>query len=159
MMRMNSPRVPILRSKALLFGLLLGCVAVLGIFRWFWIPVLIVGPSMLPTLESGELVWMRKDLPAELRRFDVVVTRTRLGLMTKRIVGLPGECLSMEKGALYVNGVELHEAHPLHKGSWSLQKGTLRPDHYLLIGDNRDLPERIVLIVDRSEILARLATR
>jgi len=110
---------------------------------------------MLPTLESGDLIWMRKVRSPELRRFEVVLARTAVGLTTKRIIGLPGERIAMQDGVLFVNGQRIDENPTVRKGFWSISEGTVLPGAYLLMGDNRELPERVVLMVDRAAIIGR----
>jgi signal peptidase I len=131
-------------------------VALAGLGRVFWMPVLILGSSMEPSYFSGEVIWMRKNQPQALRRFDIVLARTTWGAMTKRVIGLPGERVAMRDGIILINGNALEESFPVLRGSWTLAEGTLRPGCYLLIGDNRELPERAVFIVEHSQLLAGL---
>jgi signal peptidase I len=134
----------------------IGIISWAGVTRWHWVPVLNLGTSMLPTFESGDLVWMRKNHSATPERFDIALIQTKLGLMTKRVIGLPGERVAMEEGVLFVNGKKLQEPYAVLKGAWNLHEGRLRSNSYLLIGDNRELDERIVFIVEPSDILATI---
>ena len=100
------------------------------------------GFSMLPTLHDGEFVLVNKlayqlGTPA---RGDIIVFRSTttpdLDLI-KRIMGLPGDKISIHNGQVIVNGQTLNEpyisAAPNYPGDWQV------PDGYLFVlGDNRN---------------------
>ena len=61
----------------------------------------IVGPSMSPTLNSGELVWVspRAYRSRTPRRGELVAARPKASegkALVKRIVGLPYDCIEMD---------------------------------------------------------------
>jgi len=74
------------------------------------------------------------------RRGDVVIFNYPLATerdFIKRIIGLPGETVTVENGVVRVNGVQLEEpyiqAPPDYSGSW-----TLGVNQYFVLGDNRN---------------------
>ncbi len=100
------------------------------------------GFSMLPTLHDGEFVLVNKlayrmGSPAH---GDIIVfrstTTTDLDLI-KRIVGLPGDQISIGAGRVALNGQVLNEpyinAEPNYGGNWQVPEGYL-----FVLGDNRN---------------------
>ena len=106
----------------------------------------IQGSSMEPTLHSGQFVITNKIsyLFSEPERGDIIVfiaphsaVSAREDDYIKRIIGLPGETVSVNGGQVMVNGVLLHEPYiaepPLYSRTW-----TIGPDEYFVLGDNRN---------------------
>lgn len=144
------------RYRALLRWLVLCLAVALAVRRWVWMPTLIVGNSMLPTLRNGEFAAVNKlayvfQAP---QRGDIVVIRTGSGLLVKRVVGLPGEEIAVRHGAFYVNGVQLHEpcAHCGHYPD-NIAPGRIGPHCFVVAGDNRS--GTIIAVVDRDRIVGR----
>ncbi|MCL6444783.1 MAG: signal peptidase I [Alicyclobacillus sp.] len=80
----------------------------------------------------------------------------------KRIIGLPGDTVSIHGGHVYVNGKVLHE--PYLTKPWGITDGTYGPYHvpknsYFVLGDNRDDSDDsrlwIHTYVPRSYIIGR----
>ena len=87
--------------------LALAAVLALGVRAYVFEIVRVEGPSMEPTLQSGEMLCVTKfdyifSAPA---RGDVVVCRypNRESTFIKRIVGLPGDTVMIKDGRTYVN--------------------------------------------------------
>ena len=100
------------------------------------------GFSMEPSLHTGEFVIVNKlayRLGSPLRG-DVVVflfPRDPEQEYIKRVIGLPGEEITISNGQVRVNGKALDEAYilksPLYSGTWKV------PDNQLFVlGDNRN---------------------
>jgi signal peptidase I len=100
------------------------------------------GFSMLPTLHDGEFVLVNKlayriGTPA---RGDIIVFRSTttndLDLI-KRIMGLPGDKISIHNGQVIINGQTLTETYinavPNYSGEWQVPEGYL-----FVLGDNRN---------------------
>jgi signal peptidase I len=108
--------------------------------------VQVQGRSMVPTLKDGERYFLNRIVykwRAPVRG-DVVVIKDpgHSDYAVKRIVGLPGESLSLMDGAVYLNGTRLSEPY-LPRGTRTLtpdrqQKFVKLPqDRYFILGDNR----------------------
>ena len=100
------------------------------------------GFSMVPTLQDGEYILVSKlsykmGTPA---RGDIIVfalpTDQRQDLI-KRVIGLPGETISIRDGVVSVNGVALTEPYiaqqPNYADEWTVPEGQL-----YVLGDNRN---------------------
>ena len=97
---------------------------------------------MVPTLQDGEYILVSKlsykmGTPA---RGDIIVfalpTDQRQDLI-KRVIGLPGETISVHSGIVSVNGTPLTETYiaqpPQYDGEWTVGTGQL-----FVLGDNRN---------------------
>jgi signal peptidase I len=132
-----------------------------GVIRTFLVsPFQVEGNSMVSTLENGEYIIINK-LAYYLHapeRGDVVVFRPPSDpdkYYVKRVIGLPGDAITIEGGEVYVraagaeNNTELDEEyldtrnrektfrHPPAKGDPSTVRYEVPADHYFLLGDNR----------------------
>ena len=97
--------------------------------------------SMVPTLEKGTQLIMRRASKRRLRRCDIVAFRIRSGHPVNqmaRIIGLPGDKVELCSKTVFVNGRRLYEPYvdPQHN-TYSYKSITLGPDEYWLMGDNR----------------------
>lgn len=104
----------------------------------FWL-VRIHSHSMAPTLPDGSLALTRRLLrTTPIRRGNLVVvgSHERGEAMVKRIIGLPGETVAIQAGAVSIDGRALDEPY----ASPSVFNDIYRvpTGHYFLLGDNRD---------------------
>jgi len=113
------------------------------IFKWVLIPIRAEGISMEPTYQSGSLhlanrLAYRYRNPA---RGDIVAIKLAGPhvLYVKRIIGLPGEHLSIERGQVYINGAPLTEAYVKNRRGWDKPDVALTGREYFVIGDNRGM--------------------
>lgn len=118
-------------------------VAAFVTFRWILIPIRTDGISMRPTYEPGRMHFVNRlayiaKAPA---RGDVVAVRLARGraFYVKRIVGLPGERISITSGIVEIDGVALDEPYVKHRRPWQVQELTLGTNEYFVIGDNRGM--------------------
>ncbi|GAB2563690.1 signal peptidase I [Gracilibacillus alcaliphilus] len=88
-------------------------VGIIFILRMFIaIPIVVDGPSMLPTLVDKDRVIVNKIslMFSEPDRFDVVVFHaTAQEDYIKRVIGLPGDAIVYQDDQLYVNGEPVAE--------------------------------------------------
>ena len=68
-----------------------------------FLPAVVFGSSMEPSFHQGEVLKCTKEI-GNLEYGDVVIYKTGIYQVIKRVVGLPGDTLSVENGFLYVNG-------------------------------------------------------
>lgn len=105
-------------------------------------PVRVDGHSMDYTLADNEYMIVTKYdyLLGEPERFDVIIChypeRGRTNFV-KRLVGLPGDTVSMLNGTLYVNGEAIDEPYITNKANYNMQAYMLKDDEYFVLGDNR----------------------
>jgi signal peptidase I len=100
------------------------------------------GASMEPTLHTGEFVIVNKlayKFTAP-KQGDIIVfhfPRDPQEEYIKRVIGLPGDQISIQGGQVYVNGQPLDEpyisAKPAYPGNWVVPEGQL-----FVLGDNRN---------------------
>jgi len=133
-----------------------------ALFHWVLIPVRTDGISMEPTYQSGSLhlvnrLAYRYRKPA---RGDIVGIKLAGPhvLYVKRIIGLPGEHLAIERGQVYVNGAPLSEPYVKNRRDWDVAEVTLTAREYYVIGDNRGMraADHDFGRVDVSRILGRV---
>ncbi len=100
------------------------------------------GFSMIPTLEDGEFVLVSKINYrfSNVERGDIVVFHFPLDPeqeLIKRVIGLPGDVISVQNGLVSVNGQALNETYiaaaPIYSGEWNVPDGQL-----FVLGDNRN---------------------
>ncbi len=126
-------------------------------FRFTFVPVLISGASMEPTLHSGTFRLMARQHSVVVPpRFEIVLARAGGELLVKRVIAFPGEWVSMTNGVVFINGAALTEPFPLKRGSWTVRAGPISPGKVLLIGDNRELPFQSFFVVGLDAIVAWL---
>ena len=128
------------------------------------------GSSMYPTLESADKLLIDKFIYkiGELNRYDIVVfDYHHSSVYIKRIVGLPGERITIREGRVYVNE-KLLDDDPLSKDTmhYSGIAGDgveLGENEYFVLGDNRnnsyDSRYEQVGIVNKSSIIGKVWIR
>jgi len=57
----------------------------------------------------------------------------------KRIIGLPGELISIKRGQVLVNGEPLNEPYVIHNDRTNMNPILVPEDTYFVLGDNRDV--------------------
>ena len=97
---------------------------------------------------------------AEPKRGDIIVFKAPRrvetacdagGTFIKRIVGLPGEKLSMQNGLVFINGTPLNEAYlaPDYRGRETGEWPRSPTDGYFVLGDNRAMSCRLLAPMGR----------
>jgi signal peptidase I len=104
----------------------------------------VVGSSMYDTLEDGDNLIVNK-LGYRLHdpeRFDIVVFPCEGEFFIKRIIGLPGESVRIDKeGKIYINEVLLDENYgyeTIEDPGRAIETLVLGEDEYFVLGDNRN---------------------
>lgn len=90
--------------------------AIAVLIATMFMPVLqVVGTSMEPTLENGELVLSLKN--GKFRRGEVIAFYYNNKILLKRVIGLPGDQIVVkDDGTVLVNGVAADEPYVTEKG-------------------------------------------
>ncbi|MDE2482176.1 MAG: signal peptidase I [bacterium] len=100
------------------------------------------GPSMEPHIISGEYVLIntlayRLHAPS---RGDVVAFRHDGDVpetFIKRVIGLPGDRIAVDRGTVILNGVPLREPYVRYADARSFPEVTVPPNDVYVLGDNR----------------------
>ncbi|QOS98801.1 signal peptidase I [Brevibacterium sp. JNUCC-42] len=104
----------------------------------------VIGHSMDPTMKDGSIVLLNK-IPTHFSApafGDVVVIHEEAKgyEIIKRIIGLPGDTVKIEKGIVYVNDSPLPELYTQGISN-DMDPLTVSNDHMFILGDNRTLGE------------------
>jgi signal peptidase I len=126
----------------------------------------VYGQSMQPNLHTNERLVVEK-LGYRFhgpRRGDVIVLHDPSGsseLLIKRVIGLPGERVTIADGRVFIDGVGLAEPY-LDQGTQSQARSWLVPPlHVFVMGDNRQASRdsRSFGSVPRDQIVGRALFR
>lgn len=104
--------------------------------------------SMEPTLQINDRLMVNKlsyDFTSP-QRGDIVVFHPTKALkaenfhdaLIKRVIGLPGDKVSVKGGQVYVNDCALRESYIAALPDYSYGPVIVPPDSYLVLGDNRN---------------------
>lgn len=156
---------------------LLIAVAVAFVIRtFFFIPIIVDGPSMLPTLHDRDQMIVNKFVYRikKPERFDIVVFHASDKKdFIKRVIGLPGEHVAVKDNILYID----HE--PVEEPFLSELKENMKPyqiltedfqlenlpggyaaipeNHVLVLGDNRSnsVDSRSIGLISMDQIVGK----
>jgi signal peptidase I len=105
----------------------------------------IEGNSMAPTFSPNDVV-LAKTFQGESKRGDLLIITDDCGeRVLKRIIGLPGETVTIHKGFVYINGQRLSEPY-LPKFTYTFESNSayirrmdwrLGGSQFFVMGDNR----------------------
>jgi signal peptidase I len=135
-------RLPHWRSLASLV-LQLAILAML-VAAFFILPWQVSGFSMAPRISPNEYVLINRFAyrlqPPQ--RGDIVAFRQGdARVLIKRVVGVPGDRIRIERGTVFVNGVALREPYVLYADNRSFSGATVPPGSVYVLGDNRAVSE------------------
>src|SRR5579872_6768819 len=116
------------------------------IITFLYQPVRVEGTSMLPRLEDHDRLFINKFVYriSSIHRGDVVVfhyPRDPEKSYIKRVIALPGDRISIERGRVYLNGRLLHEAYvpDEFRDMRSMAEMVVPEDSYFMMGDHRSI--------------------
>lgn len=109
-------------------------------------PVYVKGTSMLPRLREGERLFVNRFIYnfSRIERGDIVVfyyPKNPHESFIKRVIGLPGDEVTLANGKLYINGKLVPEAYLSSDYTTIVsppRTWVVEPHHYFVMGDNRD---------------------
>jgi signal peptidase I len=139
-----------------LLRLICTAIIILVSFKWILIPIRVSGMSMLPAYRDGKVTFINHLAYAwtKPKRGDVVAFRYPPSgfVFLKRIVGLPGEKVRLEKGRVYINDTLLPEPYTRMVGEApSFGEIVVKEHEVFVMGDNRgisvfgSIPETAIL--------------
>jgi signal peptidase I len=121
-------------------------IASLLIILFLYQPVRVEGTSMVPMLQDQDRLFISKIAyrVGQIHRGDVVVFQYPRDLSKsyiKRVVGLPGDRVSIHHGTVYINGSALPEPYvPARYADERSEPETEIPaDEYFVMGDHRSI--------------------
>ncbi|TRZ38402.1 signal peptidase I [Niallia circulans] len=157
--------------KCILFAFIL----VLVCRNFFFTPSVVHGESMSPTFEDGNKIILSKI--GDIKRFDMIVFHApdSDNNYIKRVIGVPGDTISVKDDILYVNGKAFEEPYLTENkkeastikltGDFTLQERTGEttvPKHSLFVlGDNRlySKDSRIFGLVNKNSVIGKVVFR
>lgn len=129
-------------SRDLVMSLIIAAVVILFIYQ----PVQVEGTSMEPALVNEERIFINKFTYRfgieKIGRGDMVVFRfpnDPSKSFIKRVIGLPGDEIRIDKGQVFVNGRRLEESYlpDGYRDDSSWGPGKIATGHYFVLGDHR----------------------
>lgn len=126
--------------------------------------VQVSGTSMLPTIIDGSEIELRNPQKYGVARGDIVSftnEETRGLHYLKRIIGQPGEEISIKNGAVFINGRALQEDYTLNAlptyGNTSIidcENYIIPGNQYMVLGDNRTVSSdsRVLGFINEDDI-------
>ena len=135
-------------------------VIILLIRTYLFVPIMVSGNSMVPTLNNGDVMILNKFsyLVNDIKRFDIVVVDYENEYIIKRVIGLPGDYVEYKNDILYVNGKKIEEEYDreytedFNLNDLSIEK--IPNNYYLVLGDNRPISKdsRKIGLIDKKNI-------
>ncbi|WP_174613276.1 signal peptidase I [Virgibacillus ihumii] len=130
-------------------ALLIAFALIFIVRTFFFAPIVVDGPSMMPTLHDGDQMIVNKIIydVAEPERFDIVVFHASDKKdFIKRVVGLPGEHVAVKNDQLFIDGRKVKEPFI---GQMKKGENTYTDDFKLeeLPGGYEEIPEGYVLVL------------
>ncbi len=126
--------------RDLILAVLLAFIVIVFLYS----PVQVEGTSMMPRLEDHERICINKFVYRfwPIERGDIVVFRYPLDpskSFIKRVIGLPGDDVSIKNGHVLVNGKPLAEPYvpPSYVDDQNYAQIRVEPNHYFVLGDHR----------------------
>jgi len=128
--------------RDLLFSVVLAIVAILFLYQ----PVKVEGTSMMPSLDDQERIFINKFVYRfhfeSIDRGDTVVfwfPRDPTKSYIKRVIGVPGDHVEVDRGMVMVNGQALVENYvpAEYRDQSDMPEQIVAPDEYFVLGDHR----------------------
>jgi len=128
--------------RDLFISVILAILVILFLYQ----PVKVEGTSMMPALVDQERIFINKFVYrfglGNIERGDMVVfwfpgdpTKSYI----KRVIGVPGDSVEVDDGAVIVNGKRLEETYVIeeYRDRQSMSAFKVQPDEFFVLGDHR----------------------
>ena len=135
-------------------------IAVILIRTFIITPVRVDGASMDQTLEDGQILLLYKLANIDYGDIVVLDEEKEGEIIIKRIIGMPGDTVSIRDNTIYVNVEEVEEDYAYGETS-DYEEITLDDDEYFILGDNRPISKdsRYFGPVKEDEIIGKVIFR
>ena len=112
------------------------------------------------TLEDGQILLLYKLANVDYGDIVVLDEEKEGEIIIKRIIGMPGDTVSIRDNTVYVNGEEVEEDYAYGETS-DYEEITLDYDEYFILGDNRPISKdsRYFGPVKEDEIIGKVIFR
>ena len=129
--------------RDLAFSVLIAVISIVFIYQ----PVKVEGTSMMPGLTDQERIFINKFTYrfglGSIERGDTVVFEfpgDTSKSYIKRVIGLPGDRVRIDRGQVYVNDEALQEDYVEsdYRDDVSMHEMLVKPDEYFVLGDHRN---------------------
>lgn len=154
------------------FKVIITVAAIFFVMFYVFSITMVVGNSMNPTLENGEVLILDKIKYrfSDIKRGDIVsIQHGDSKFYIKRIIGLPGENIKIRNNILYINNVGYEEpylAEGLVYDDFELSTlgyQTIPDGMYFVLGDNRidsaDSRSKSFGLISKDEIVGKIDLR
>jgi signal peptidase I len=144
--RHQKPKSAVIAAMAWLRDLMLSVLIAVLVILFLYRPVKVEGTSMMPNLLDQERLFINQFSYrfgiGDIRRGDTVVfwyPEDTTKSYIKRVIGLPGDRVSVEDGDVFVNGRKLEEDYvpAEYRDDRPYAPQTVPPDQYFVLGDHR----------------------
>lgn len=135
-------------------------IAVILIRTFIITPVRVDGASMDQTLEDGQILLLYKLSNIDYGDIVVLDEEKEGEIIIKRIIGMPGDTVSIKDNTVYVNDEKIEEDYAYGETS-DYEEITLGDDEYFILGDNRPISKdsRYFGPVKEDEIIGKVIFR
>ena len=133
------------KTKDIVFYVILATIFIL--FHSLFAVAKVDGKSMDPTLKNNQFIMVSKT--DKVDRFDIVILNEReveagpVKKVVKRVIGMPGDTVTVLNGELFINDKKYEEDYLDEKNikKWKQTSFTIKipKNHYFVMGDNRDI--------------------
>lgn len=157
--------------KELARDLLIAAVIALAV-SFFVRPTIVYETSMQPTIDPHDYLVMSKQAyrTGKVKRGDIVIFRSDLELedtgkkklLIKRVIGIPGDVITISDGNLYINGSRMEESYIADGGTPGEVYNTLvGKGEVFVMGDHREVSRdsREFGCVEKDRIVGRAVLR
>ncbi|MEK7405992.1 MAG: signal peptidase I [Acidobacteriota bacterium] len=129
--------------RDLAFSVIIAVVVIVFIYQ----PVKVEGTSMMPSLEDQERIFVNKFVYrfgiGQIERGDLVVfwyPGDPDKSYIKRVIGLPGDQVAIDRGTVSINGRPLQESYVPRqfRDFQSMPPRVVEPETYFVLGDHRN---------------------
>ena len=141
-------------------------IAIIVIFLFLYVVSFqqVVGPSMQPTLQEGNIVIVSKLSYkfGDIKRGDILVFEyDGMKNLIKRVIGLPGEKIEFKNNTVYIDGIAYKESYleNIKTNDYKVEK--VEENHYIVLGDNREnsYDSREIGQISKDDIIGKVVLR